>query len=352
MYKQILLPTLLLSFCLNAFAQNRVNFEITLSDTRVSHSLYNAINLADTRADTSNFGFVQTGAFNRNGLVVPAAPFASELKRIMASLIDADAQNGELLLQLRQFSFAETTGALGEHGYCAIKAEMYAKKGTAYQKINSIDTLIHLRSSIDVTNKTLRAGSQQLTAFIQSSLVIAPANDAMMYSYNDIAHIDSIEKRALKVYNTAIYTDGLYLTYNSFKNQIPDKRGVTIVNDYVFEGNVQAPDDKGKLKDVKLKKTYAIVYKGAPYIATGYGFYPLTKVKDEFTFTGMAKTPPNPTSVALAGAAFGLIGALAVGSGDEGTYEMRIDHQNGSIIKLKEIPAPKAVGTSRNDGWD
>ncbi|MBD1362210.1 hypothetical protein IDJ77_00180 [Mucilaginibacter sp. ZT4R22] len=352
MYRRKLLPTFLVFFCVNTYAQNKVNFEITLSETKTSHSLYNSIDLADTRTDTNSFGFVQTGAFNRNGKVVLQAPFAAELKRILGSLVDSAASNGELLLQVRQFNFAETTGALGEHGYCAIKAEMYAKKGTAYQKINAIDTLIHLRSSIDVTNKTLRAGSQQLTAFIQSSLVIAPANDVVMYNYNDIAHIDSVEKRALKVYNTTTYADGLYLTYNSFKKQVPDKGGVTVANDYLFEGNVKAPDDKGKLRDVKLKKTYAIVYKGAPYIATAYGFYPLAKVNDEFIFTGMAKTPPNPTSVMVASAAFGLLGALAVSVGDEGTYEMKIDHQNGSIIKLKEIPAPKATGTSRNDGWD
>ncbi|RWY54105.1 hypothetical protein [Mucilaginibacter gilvus] len=262
MYKKTISPILLVLFCANAYAQKNVNFEFTLSEAKISHSLYNSIILADTRADTSSFGIVQTGAFNRNGKVISQDPFLAEVKLILGSLVDSTANNGELLLQVRQFNFLEITGAFGENGYCAIKAEMYTRNGAAYQKINSIDTLIHLRSSLDVTNKILRAGSQQLTAFIKSSLIIAPRTDALVYTYNDVTHIDSVEKRAIKVYNTGAYADGLYLTYRSFKDQVPDKE-IRVVNDYLFEGNVKSPDEKGKLRDVKLKKTYAVVYKGS-----------------------------------------------------------------------------------------
>lgn len=350
MYNKTLLPAFLLLFCTNAFAQNKVNLEVTLSDAKVSHSLYTSINVADARADTSNFGIVQTGALNRNGWVVSEKPFSNEIKRILSSLTDTTAAKGELLLQLRQFNFAEVPGALGENGYCAFRAQMYAKKGDAFYKINSIDTLLHLRSKIDVTNKTLRSGSLELTAFIRASLLLAPANDALAYTANDIAHIDSVEKANIKLYTTNVYADGLYLTYQSFKNQVPDRIGLNIPNDYVYTGNVSAPDDKGRMKDVKLKKTYAIVYKGAPYIVTEFGFYLLSKQNGEFTFTGMAKTPPTANGILISYAMAGLLGAMAASASGEGIYEMIIDHQNGSIIKLKELPAVKA--TSANDGWD
>lgn len=349
MYNKTLLPVFLLLFCTNAFAQNKVIFEVTLSDAKVEHSLYNSINLEDSRTNVAGLGYVQTGVYNKVTKVTPPAPFSAEIKRILASLLGTDAGNSELLLQLRQFSFAELTNAIGEYGYCTVKAEMYAKKGTGYLKINSLDTLVQLRSSIDVTNPILRSGSMLLTVFIQASLTMLPATDARIYTYNDVMHIDSIEKKALPLYNTSSYTDGLYLTYQSFKTQLPDKQGITIENDYVYPGFVKAPDEKGKLRDVKLKKTYAIVYKGTPYIVTAFGFYPLKKVKNEFTFTGMAKTPPSAASLIIVNGMFGTTGTSA-SSGNESTYEMMIDHQNGSIIKLKELPAVKA--TSTNDGWD
>ncbi|RWY54104.1 hypothetical protein [Mucilaginibacter gilvus] len=73
-------------------------------------------------------------------------------------------------------------------------------------------------------------------------------------------------------------------------------------------------------------------------------------MKDEFIFTGMAKTPANTAGVIVAGAMFGVLGTVMAGAGDDGTYEMKIDHQNGSIIKLKEIPQPKVE--SKGDSWD
>ncbi|MEO7212467.1 hypothetical protein [Mucilaginibacter sp.] len=350
MYKKTISPILLVLFCANAYAQNKVNFEIALSETKTSHSLYNSIDLADTRTDTNNFGYVQTGVYNKVTTVIPHNPFSAEIKRVLASLVSADAGNGELLLQLRQFSFAELTGVLGEYGYCTVKAEMYVKNGTGYQKTTSLDTLVQLRSSIDVTNPLLRSGSRLLTAFIQANLTLPAANDARVYTYNEVVHIDSIEKKALPLYNAGTYTNGLYLTYQSFKNQLPDKRGLTTENDYVHPGFVKIADEKGKLRDVKLKKTYAIVYKGMPYIATEFGFYPLTKINNEFTFTGMAKTPPSIATLIVVNGMFGATGTLA-NSGDEDTFEMKIDHQNGSLIKLKVIPKPKTTG-SGNDGWD
>nr|WP_294944400.1 hypothetical protein [uncultured Mucilaginibacter sp.] len=338
-----------LLFCTGAVAQNTINFEFSPSETRISNSLYNTINVIDTRGDTRNWGYVQTGVHNYVTTVVHHEPISTEIKQVFASLISTDAGNSELLLQIRQLSFAEVTSVTGEYGYCTVKVEMYVKNGDRYQQLNSLDTLIRMRSSIDVTNSLLRSGSRQLTAFIQASLLSRPANGARVYTYNDIAHIDSIEKKAITLYNTTAYTNGLYLTYQSFKNQVPDKQGIIIENDYVYPGFVKAPDEKEKLKDVKLKKTYAIVYKGTPYIVTEFGFYPLTKINNEFMFTGMAKTPPSTATLKIVNGMFGGTGTLAT-SGNEGIFEIMIDHQNGLLIKLKEIPQPKTE--SKGDSWD
>jgi hypothetical protein len=340
---------LLLFSSIGASAQHKVFFENNLSKIKVKNSLYNSIKLLDSRADT-NLGFVQTGAFNRTAKVVTKQSLAKEVSHIFNSLVDTSAAKGEMLLHLRQFSFAELTTGMSESGYFAFQADLYAQKKDQYQLISSIDTLFHLRSSIDVTNALLRTGSDTLTGFIQDNLLKQPTGTTA-FSYSDLLHIDSIEKLAIKVYNTTIYTDGLYLSYNSFKNQIPDKE-IIVTSPYLYPGNVKALDEKGKLKDVKLNKTYAVVYKGSPYIVTQYGFYPLKKENNEFLFTGQAKVSANIGSVIAASAMFGILGALIANGGDDATFEMKIDHRNGMLIKLKEITEVKKTSTSNPDSWE
>jgi hypothetical protein len=335
MPKKTLVCLLLLFSSIGAYAQNKVILEIRPSKIEVKNSLYKTIILMDSRADTS-LGLVQTGAFNRIAMVVTKQPLAKEVSHILNSLIDNSAANGVMLLHLRQFSFAELTAGMSEKGYCAFQADLYAQKQDQYQLIGSIDTLFNLRSSIDITNSLLRKGSDTLTGLIKDHLLKQPLTDATVFNYNDLLHIDSIEKLTIKVYNATTYTDGLYLSYNSFKNQIPDKE-VTVTGRYLYQGGVKALDEKGKLKDIKLNKTYAIVYKGSPYIVTQYGFYPLKKENNEFLFTGKAKVSANTGTVIAASAMFGLLGALIASGSDDATFDMKIDHRNGTIIKLKKI---------------
>ncbi|TFF36725.1 hypothetical protein [Mucilaginibacter psychrotolerans] len=334
----------------NIFAQSKVDFKPTLSPTKVEHSLYSLIALIDARSDIRHLGVVHTGISNASSMVVSPNTLSTDVQNIFNSLIGTDADHAKLFLYLRQFNYAEITGGVNEAGYCVIKAEMFARTNHYIENINTLDTLIYLNSKLDVTNRLLRTGSEIFTAFIRSTLLLAPVSGGRVYTDRDLAHIDSIEKIPLKLYNTNTYTNGVYLSYKAFKNQLPDKE-ITVLGNHVIEGNVQAPDEKGKLRDVKLKKIYAIVYNGTPYIATDYGFYPLTKVNGEFKFTGIAYAHTNPVDLIVDSTVTGVASNLAIGFGNELTYEMMIDHQNGHFIKLKEIPQPKTTGGG-NDGWD
>ncbi len=85
---------------------------------------------------------------------------------------------------------------------------------------------------------------------------------------------------------------------------------------------------------------YAFVYKGQPFVATEYGYYPLQKINDDFYFTGKAKVTANTGDVIAASLFFGIIGGL-IASNSEATFEMKIDHLNGGFIRLKEIEPKK-----------
>ncbi|MEO6219894.1 MAG: hypothetical protein ABIO81_05665 [Ginsengibacter sp.] len=233
-----------LLICVELSAQNRTeDFEITLPEQKVQGSLYKTINFLDSRYDTTYMGIVQLGAFNKKAKVVSGIPFSSQLKTVINSIIDADAGNGELLFQLRQFNFAEITGAMSEKGYCYLKAELYSKSGSQYQNIASIDTVI-LVKSMDVTRALFRNGSKTITKFIGDNL-LKEAPGLNYYSFNNIVNIDSIEKRNIILYNTAKYSEGLYDTYASFKKQAPDAE-VKVEMKGEKISSVKAPDKNGK----------------------------------------------------------------------------------------------------------
>lgn len=334
MRRFILIPVFLLISPLDLFAQNRTeDFEITLPEQKIGNSLYNTIAFIDSRYDTTFMGIIQLGAFNKKAKVVPETPFSTQLKNVLNSLKDATSREGELLFQLRQFSFAEVTGAMSEKGYCYLRADLYAKLNDSYQKINSIDTVIFIKA-MDVTRALFRKGSRTITDFIAGSLLQTPS-DSNYYSFDEVIKMDSIEKLRIKVYNTLKYNDGLYTNYQSFMNQIPDKQIIVEwKNNKIL--SMSALDEKGKAVKIKAKDAYSVVIEGEPFIATDYGFYQLKKVDDDFKFIGKAQVNANTGDVIAASVFFGVIGGL-IATNVQSTFEMKIDHINGGFIRLKEI---------------
>ncbi len=69
----------------------------------------------------------------------------------MVALIDSTAGNNTPPVPvIRQLSFAEITGAMSEKGYCYLRAALYHKKDDGYGLVNTIDTVL-LVKSMDVT---------------------------------------------------------------------------------------------------------------------------------------------------------------------------------------------------------
>jgi hypothetical protein len=146
---------------------------------------------------------------------------------------------------------------------------------------------------------------------------------------------DSFEKSMIKLYTTTQFVDGLYRSFKAFAAQIPDQ-AMTVEEKNNEIKNVKVSDSTGKLIKVKSKDVYAMVYKGQLYVATSYSFYPLTKEKEDFYFTGKVKAGVD----AMAGAMFGLMGSL-LSSSSYYTFEMKIDHISGGFIRIRYIPNPE-----------
>ncbi|MEO6721526.1 MAG: hypothetical protein ABIN67_14250 [Ferruginibacter sp.] len=322
-------------FCgFTLFSQSRnEDFEITLPEQRIEHSLYNKISYLDSRIDTTNMGIVQLGAFNRKAKVVPKVPFSEQMRKVLGALTDSTAGNGNLLLQLRQFNFAEITGAVSEKGYCYLRAQLYANSNNGYQTVGFIDTVISVKS-FDVTKGLFRNASNVLSAFISSNL-LKTVSDSTVFSLHDIANMDSVEKRFVKLYNVSTYVDGVYTDWRSFANQSPDKQGTVELKDGTIS-RVKVLDENGKATKVKSKDLYAVVHNGQPFIATDFGYYPLTKDGNDLFFTGKAKVTANTGDVIAASMFFGILGGL-MASDAASLFDMKLDHLNGGFIRLREI---------------
>ncbi|SFI39966.1 hypothetical protein [Halpernia frigidisoli] len=323
------------------FSQNRTeDFNISLPEKKAEKSLYKTLTIIDARVDSTNLGIVQKGAFNAKARVVPTIPLKNQFQALLNTINGNDAGNGELVLYLKQLSFAEITGSFSEKGYCYFQAFLFNKTDDGrYQPLNKIDSVI-THSSMDVTKATMRKGSEMISDFIVKNIDKQNSSQEF-YSFNDLINYDKIEKSKIPLYNAEKLNDGLYTDFESFKDQKPSTILVT---------NVKTGPDKEKIiriynqvdtkeKEIKKQDYYALIYQSQPYIYSELenSFLKLTKREDgDLYFIGRAKSNPKMGNVVLATAFFGIIGGL-VASSATANFESKLDYLNGGFIPVKEI---------------
>lgn len=320
---------------LGIYAQKQLteDFKLTLPQQKIPNSLYSSIKFIDARFDTASMGMIQRGLFNDKVILVAKQPLEKQVQSVFVALVDSLAKDGELVLHVRQFSLAEITGSFSERGYCYVRANLFAGKNGVYRLLDKFDSVIVVKAG-DVTKKLLKTGGEALTGFITGNLLKEPAGPET-YSLNDIYKIDSFEKRNLTIYHTDVYKDGVYRTFRSFIDQLPDGQITAKVKKKQI-WDIYTFNEKGKKEQVWQKDTYAVIYNGVPYISTEFDYYPLYKKDGDFYFTGKAKTTANSSEVVAASMFFGLIGGL-LASDASAKFEMKIDHLNGGFIRLKQV---------------
>jgi len=322
---------------LNLNAQKVYRFKLSPVQTKVSNSLYNSLVVLDYRGDTTSMGFILAGIMARYTKVVPDIPVSSQFKYLFNSVIDTTAAHGELLLQIRRLIFAERENSFTGNGYFNMRANLYAKIGRHYQLVSTIDTLVS-KTSLDPTNAILKSGDEVMADFLIKNLKVKPL--ISIFSGKDILNIDDMEKYELALYNRDEYTDGLYLTYHSFKNQMPDRQ-ITVDSADLNSGDIRTIEGGGITSKVKAANVYAIVYQGHPYVVSEGFYYPLKKVNNDFFFTGKARLSLLPGDELMADIMGPYTGLVLFGA-PTATFEMKIDYENGVFIRLKKVLDAKA----------
>lgn len=349
---------LILSFETNFAQRKKKDFIIHPLNYKTSNSLYRTISLVDSRDDTSTLGFIQEGVFKIKTKVIPSIPIANQLNAVLDSVIDTTALNGHLLLDLRRLRFSEITSGAREDGYCHFHARIYALVDDRYHDIKIIDTVIHV-SSKNVSDKLMEKTGRIIAEFIESAVLQEP-DDSSFYNFSQVLKIDSIEKRKLPAYNTAIYMDGLYYSYKSFINQVPDSP-VRLKFKHDNISSVKIPDANGKFIKVPNENIYAVVYENIPLICADDKYHALAKINDEFYFTGRLKvsktTPVILALEALCGLWFARHLYVLSNSFDQNlssififspkvsafsvittpfkkTYKVKLDYMNGKLMRF------------------
>jgi hypothetical protein len=333
--KKIFATSILYSlFFTVAYAQemDSRSFQLGLSKNKVPNSLYKTIKFIDSREDTARIGIASVGFLkNQPVKLILKTPFLPQLTGLINSLTDSTANDGELLFQLSQFNFVETSGTR----YCYLFARLFAKKNLAYKKLSFLDTTIMMTSS-DIIKVLQKQATEIISDFIAKELLLNPA-DTISYSIGDINNMDSIEKNQIPVYTTQKFTDGLYSNYESFKNQKPDIHGDVEIRRDGSISSIHIIDSTGKKIKLKSKNIYAVTNNGKNFIATQYDFYPLEKTNDDFTFTGEINIAASNADMNSSAFALGLTGALLAKSGNRETFIVMIDYKNGKFIHQARI---------------
>ena len=325
--KRALTFFLLLLPCTFLFSQDLSSvFQLTVPPRKPVKSLYRVIAFFDSRQDTT-IGTWLSGPDKPVRLVLKT-PVQPQLVNILNAYTDGGSGNGAILFQLKRFSFAEPARTR----YCYLSAAIYALKDEGYAKLASLDTTLVITYAAELPSVLAQEANQVIDDFIAKAILL-PATTAAVYKYDDLVHIDSVEKRKIPVYNTSTYTEGLYGTYNAFMNQRPDVWGeVKEKSDGKLSIRILDP----KWEDPKgLTHIFAVVYKGVPYVVTHYGDYPLQKQNDDFYFTGKLRVTPATDGKAGVDVSSGLMGILP--SADKADYRVLLDHTSGEFIHLQVL---------------
>jgi len=330
-------------FC-TVFSQNSTkDFYLKFPDRVITNSLYNSIIFLDSRIDTSSLGIIYEGVGDRKLQVIPRIDLSTQFNGLLKTTTDSSARKGELVFQLRKFRFSETKSKKKEYGYCSLRAELFIKTDSIYTKLQMIDTFIVVEGK-EATAILFNKTSEAIGNFVLRNLKQSSTNSSQ-YLYKHLLNIDFYEKRDLKLYNTEQYLNGVYYSFWSFKNQLPDCKIINTVSKRGDVVKINAQSNGGEKIQLTPGEIYAYVYEGKPYISAEFGCYQIEKKNDAFYFIGVSRIPLDAAhqsfaqnNVVLAGGLIGYALYMHFASKNATAYFlMSIDHLNGGFNRIKQI---------------
>lgn len=306
------------------------------------NAIFTKVNVIDERATNQTLGFVQVGGFNRIANVSFKGSLVDSLANYFLDKNFYGKREQEITIILYEFYLSELTEGLSETGRFKLSLRLFEKlwDGTYVERVN-IDSAF-MCTAMDVTKKLLHSVDEQ---FCMIAGLAAKANNHVggetpHYTMEELKQLDKIEKKLIPIYNAAEYTAGIFQDYDQFKANAPDTSTVIIID----TGNTKRIGvykwDKVKNKKIRLSNedVYAVSDGKVLLKATAIGFYKLTKIDNDFYYAGQTSFT-NSFNVALWGAMFGVVGALAASNSErnDGQYWLKINYVSGSSIPIGKV---------------
>lgn len=307
--KKIISSVFLFCFSvISIFAQNSFTLP-EASAPAIDNSLYNSVAFLDSRPEQHN-----------SNTLINGVDFARKLSLFLRNTTNANAKEGVLLLQLRELNISNTTDLYKSR----LQANLFDKQDDDYYFIDSIDVDVDGTSVSDLEIKL----SDQIYSFLDENLT-QEVTDKHAYSLDDLYNFDLVEKMKKPLYGNNQLADGIYVSFEDFKNQYPLDDLVMV--DYKKDGEVK----EVKATNVELDKTikvnptdvYAIVFDGEAYVSFDNKFIPLYKENNDLFFQYKATQNLSRANLPVVGVGYNLNGSL-------NNVVYKIDDINGDIYPV------------------
>jgi hypothetical protein len=313
---------------------------------KIYTSLFSKTEVIDNRFDTSVIGFVREN--NRNAFLFASSRLLQEQVAATADKLISSArkQDGTILINIRKYYLSEYPGGNSYNleagrGKFMFKADCYLKNDTLYKLMFTVDTMVRVKSQRDATDKLMDTVRGIWGAFIlQAALFDTTACGKKQFTVSELQHIDELEKKEIPVYTAALPKNGIYASWEEFKNNQPIQEKFITEYRKGFKRPLvyEMTEDNKKGKEILRRDYYIICDGGNMFISAIYGLFPLTKKDNDFYFT-IGKG--DNAQASLENTAFKMyeaLGGMAANANAVKDFEFKIDHTTGRFLPIFKQP--------------
>ncbi len=318
---------ILLTFSNTSIAQNA---ELKLSySCNTATSPFGKVTVLDYSYNGNIIGYVQNGYSNSISPITFTGSLKDSLQRFFISPVQG-AQGRELFIYLYTFFITENRDEAGEAGHFKLFMRFFTNTDNGrYTELQALDTIYSARA-LSVHKVLLRAVSEHLCEIAQSVSKIEFIPSSNTYTYNELVHLDSIEKLKIPVYNAPAIKKGVFHNYHQFELNIPDERDIYI--DSSPRGNFIAYTMHGshKRRFNFDKEIYAVCDGTTTLVRMQNVLSPLKKENFDFYFN-VKQSSFDAGQASGSYLMFGLVGyAIGAATSKNSIYRYKINYLTGN----------------------
>jgi hypothetical protein len=207
-----------------------------------------------------------------------------------------------------------------------------------------VDTTITV-SGFDVTKKLKRTIDQSLANLYEQ--LYGHPEAAELYTMDEVLRFEDGQKLALPAYARQGNENAVYKTWADFVqlNPRPNQRAIQKRKQF----RISYINERGKEKTAPAYYARVISFQNKLYYNMEGRFYEMTRKNNDFYVSGKTSQFQDNSNAAVAGAMFGIVGAVIASSASNGgqeAYECKIHYKKGNLIPIRAIPRQHQGGAS------